>query len=209
MLILQILGWVFLPVFIASSVTTLPEYMSKRFGGNRIRIYLSILSLILYVFTKISVNLYSGALFIKIALGWDLYYSIMFILAMTGMCTITGGLAGVIYTETIQSVIMIGGGLTLMGFSFYEIGGIRNLYTRYMDTSYLNMSAPNIECAMPNKNAFTILRGLSDKDMPWLGFFLGQTPGSIWYWCSDQVRKLDCYYIQRKVFGFWFLVSIF
>jgi SSS family transporter len=187
MLILQILGWVFLPVFIASSVTTLPEYMNKRFGGNRIRVYLSILSLILYIFTKISVNLYSGGLFIKIALGWDLYYSILFILAMTGMCTITGGLAGVIYTETIQSVIMIGGGLTLMGFAFYEIGGMRNLYVRYMDTSYLNTSAPNIECAMPKKNAFTILRGLNDKDMPWLGFFLGQTPGSIWYWCSDQV----------------------
>ena len=57
MLILQLLGWVFLPVFIASSVATLPEYMNKRFGGNRIRIYLSVLSLVLYIFTKISVRL--------------------------------------------------------------------------------------------------------------------------------------------------------
>ena len=220
MLILQILGWIFLPVFLASSVATLPEYMNKRFGGNRIRVYLSILSLILYIFTKISVkmfveifsyqffeasktktlelkvNLYSGALFIKIALGWDLYYSILFILAMTGLCTITGGLAGVIYTETIQSIIMIGGGLTLMGFSFYEIGGMKQLYIKYMDTSYLENSTaniPNIECARPKPNAFTILRAIDDKDMPWLGFFLGQTPSSIWYWCSDQVRTIENY----------------
>ena len=187
MLILQILGWVFLPVFLASSVATLPEYMSKRFGGSRIRVFLSVLSLALYIFTKISVNLYSGALFIRIALGWDLYHSILSILAMTGLCTITGGLAGVIYTEAIQSVIMIGGGLTLMAFSFYEIGGMRNLYVKYMDTSKFNMSTPNIYCALPKSNAFTILRGVNDPDMPWLGFLLGQTPGSIWYWCSDQV----------------------
>ncbi len=133
--------------------------------------------------------MYSGALFIKIALGWDLYMSILFILGMTGLCTVTGGLAGVIYTETIQSVIMIGGGLTLMGYSFAEIGGLKNLYLKYMDDSNLeNLTSVAYECARPNPNAFTILRGLNDKDMPWLGFFLGQTPSSIWYWCSDQVK---------------------
>ena len=52
------------------------------------------------------VNLYSGALFIKIALGWDLYYSVLLILVMTALCTITGGLEAVIYTETIQSLII-------------------------------------------------------------------------------------------------------
>lgn len=34
----------------------MPEYLKKRFGGQRIRIYLSVLSLFLYVFTKISVS---------------------------------------------------------------------------------------------------------------------------------------------------------
>lgn len=56
MIVLQFLGWIFLPVYIASGVATLPEYMNKRFGGNRIRVYLSCLSLILYIFTKISVR---------------------------------------------------------------------------------------------------------------------------------------------------------
>lgn len=194
MIIIQILGWIFLPVFIASSVATLPEYMNKRFGGNRIRVYLSVLSLILYIFTKISVNLYSGALFIKIALGWDLYYSVLLVLGMTGLCTITGGLAAVIYTETIQTVIMIVGGLTLMGISFQKIGGYENLYLKYMDTSHINMSLPNVECAMPKPNSFQMLRDLYDTDMPWLGFLLGQTPSSIWYWCSDQVIILGKFF---------------
>ena len=56
LIILQLLGWFFLPVYIASGVHTLPEYMSKRFGGQRLRVYLAILSLILYVVTKMSVR---------------------------------------------------------------------------------------------------------------------------------------------------------
>jgi sodium/glucose cotransporter 1/sodium/glucose cotransporter 9 len=63
MFVLMILGWVFVPVYMASGVYTMPEYLRKRFGRQRIRIYLSCMALILYVFTKISVSfnsLYSG-----------------------------------------------------------------------------------------------------------------------------------------------------
>lgn len=49
------LGWIFVPVYIAAGVVTMPEYLQKRFGGQRIQIYMSVLSLILYIFTKISV----------------------------------------------------------------------------------------------------------------------------------------------------------
>ena len=66
MFALSLLGWIFLPVFVASGVATLPEYMNKRYGGNRIRVYLSILSLVLYIFTKISV------IFTKNTLKYDL-----------------------------------------------------------------------------------------------------------------------------------------
>lgn len=143
------------------------------------------------------VNLYSGALFIRIALGWNLYYAVLLVLGMTGLGTITGGLAAVIYTETLQSVIMIGGGLTLMGFAFHEVGGYQNLYIKYMnsvpakltrDAIYLTNTSLISEvdrCGLPNKNAFQMLRHISDNDMPWLGFLLGQTPSSIWYWCSE------------------------
>ena len=65
-----------------------------------------------------------------------------------------------------------------MGFSFYEIGGYKQLYLKYMDTSYLNSSMPNYKCALPKENAFQMLRGISDNDMPWLGFLIGQTPSS-------------------------------
>ena len=57
MFILILLGYVFVPVYMASGVYTMPEYLRKRFGGQRIRVYLSVLALLLYVFTKISVSI--------------------------------------------------------------------------------------------------------------------------------------------------------
>ena len=55
-LYLLMLGWLFVPVYMSSGVYTMPEYLRKRFGGQRIRIYQSVLALLLYVFTKISVS---------------------------------------------------------------------------------------------------------------------------------------------------------
>ncbi len=110
-ILLQLLGWLFLPVYIASGVCTLPEFMKKRFGGTRIQMYLAGLSLVLYIFTKISVNLYSGALFIQQALDWNLYISVILLLAATAFCTVTGGLAAVIYTDTLQAFVMVIGKL--------------------------------------------------------------------------------------------------
>ena len=48
-------------------------------------------------------------------MGWNLYYSIIGLLIITGLYTITGGLAAVIYTDTVQTLIMVGGGIAMMG----------------------------------------------------------------------------------------------
>lgn len=55
-----LLGWLFAPVYLTAGVITMPQYLRKRFGGHRIRLYLSVLSLFLYIFTKISVRIYGG-----------------------------------------------------------------------------------------------------------------------------------------------------
>ncbi|KAL5969281.1 Sodium/myo-inositol cotransporter [Taenia solium] len=223
-ILLQLLGWVFLPVYISSGVLTLPDYMQKRFGGSRIRIYLTVLSLLLYIFTKISVNLYSGSLFITEALGWNIWFSILFILAMTALITISGGLAAVLYTDLVQTLVMLFGAVLLTGIGFSKIGGFRGLleyYGQSINAIDVNATAgaalimnihsvassevlaglaptvdsvaasPNIsvdlKCSLPSRSAFVMLRDVSDPEMPWLGYILGQTPASIWYWCADQM----------------------
>lgn len=58
--VVLLLGWLFAPVYLTAGVITMPQYLRKRFGGHRIRLYLSVLSLFLYIFTKISVRTRGG-----------------------------------------------------------------------------------------------------------------------------------------------------
>ncbi|XP_061735132.1 sodium/myo-inositol cotransporter [Nerophis ophidion] len=195
LLLLQLLGWVFVPVYINSGVFTMPEYLSKRYGGNRLKVYYAFLSLLLYIFTKLSVDLYAGALFIQESLGWNLYVAIVLLISMTALLTVTGGLVAVLYTDALQAVLMIGGALTLTIISLVKVGGLEGVKTKYME------AIPNVTAIMaagnysyspschihPKPNSFRLLRGPLDEDNPWPGFILGQTPASIWYWCADQV----------------------
>ncbi|XP_070813792.1 sodium/myo-inositol cotransporter-like [Chaetodon trifascialis] len=198
LLLLQLLGWIFIPVYIQSGVYTMPEYLSKRYGGRRLKVYFAMLSLVLYIFTKLSVDLYAGALFIQESLGWNLYLSIIFLIAMTALLTVTGGLVAVIYTDTIQAFLMIVGALCLTGISLVKVGGLEGLRAKYMQATpnitAILLSSPNLtyfeSCHHhynPKPHALKILRGPRDPDLPWPGFLLGQTPASIWYWCADQV----------------------
>lgn len=195
LLLLQLLGWVFIPVYIHSGVYTMPQYLSKRYGGNRLKVYFACLSVLLYIFTKLSVDLYAGALFIQESLGWNLYLSIVLLISMTALLTVTGGLIAVLYTDALQAVLMIGGALTLTVISLIEVGGLEGVRTKYMQAipnvtaimatgNYTNPSSCSIK---PKPNSLRILRGPLDEDIPWPGFILGQTPASIWYWCADQV----------------------
>lgn len=195
LLLLQLLGWVFVPVYIHSGVYTMPEYLSKRYGGNRLKVYFAFLSVMLYIFTKLSVDLYAGALFIQESLGWNLYVSVFLLISMTALLTVTGGLVAVMYTDALQAVLMIGGALTLTVMSLIKVGGLEGVRTQYMkavpDVPAIIASGNftySPSCRIhPKENSLRILRGPLDEDIPWPGFILGQTPASIWYWCADQV----------------------
>uniref|UniRef100_A0A5K4F2D4 Putative na+/myo-inositol cotransporter n=1 Tax=Schistosoma mansoni TaxID=6183 RepID=A0A5K4F2D4_SCHMA len=168
----------------------------------------------------IQVNLYSGSLFLAEALEWNTWLSIIILLSITTLITVTGGLAAVLYTDTLQFFVMIFGATVLTILSFIKVGGFQGLLGAYGGaiaevnissregenllntmilavkekniTSLLELSSePTIDsrlrCSLPSRKAFRLLREINDPDMPWLGFLLGQTPSSIWYWCADQM----------------------
>ncbi|XP_069336049.1 sodium/glucose cotransporter 4 isoform X2 [Eulemur rufifrons] len=184
--LLVALGWVFVPVYIAAGVVTMPQYLKKRFGGQRIQVYMSVLSLILYIFTKISTDIFSGALFIQMALGWNLYLSTGILLVVTAVYTIAGGLTAVIYTDALQTVIMVGGALVLMFLGFQEVGWYPGLEQRYRH-AIPNATVPNTTCHLPQPDAFHMLRDPVSGDIPWPGLIFGLTVLATWCWCTDQV----------------------
>ncbi|XP_055767947.1 sodium/mannose cotransporter SLC5A10-like isoform X2 [Salvelinus fontinalis] len=184
--VLLALAWVFVPVYVSSGIVTMPEYLGRRFGGNRIRTYLSVLSLMLSVFTKISTDLYSGALFVQVCLGWNLYLSTVLMLVVTALYTIAGGLAAVIYTDTLQTFVMIIGAIILTITAFNKIGGYSNL-ERVYQAAIPSKIIPNSSCHLPREDAMHLFRHPVTGDLPWPGMTLGLTILATWYWCTDQV----------------------
>ncbi|XP_025938883.1 sodium/glucose cotransporter 5 isoform X3 [Apteryx rowi] len=184
--VLLALAWVFIPVYISSGIVTMPEYLQRRFGGERIRMYLSGLSLLLSIFTKISTDLYSGALFVQVCLGWDLYLSTVVMLVVTGLYTIAGGLAAVIYTDTLQTLIMVIGAIALAIKAFNEIGGYPNLEEAYLKAVPAKI-VPNTTCHLPRADAMHLFRDPVSGDLPWTGMTFGLSVMATWYWCTDQV----------------------
>uniref|UniRef100_A0AAX7SXR6 Sodium/glucose cotransporter 1 n=1 Tax=Astatotilapia calliptera TaxID=8154 RepID=A0AAX7SXR6_ASTCA len=186
--VIVILGWIFVPIYIRAGIITMPEYLKKRFGGQRIRIYLSLLSLVLYVFTKISADILSGAIFIQQALGLNIYLAVIALLAITALYTVTGGLAAVIYTDTLQTFIMLIGSFILMGFvKGYE--NFEKLYMQAVPSITGNISA---NCYEPRPDSFHLFRDPLTADIPWPGLVFGLTIQAIWYFCTDQVIVQRC-----------------
>ncbi|XP_004684609.1 PREDICTED: sodium/glucose cotransporter 5 isoform X2 [Condylura cristata] len=157
--VLLALAWVFVPIYISSEIVTMPEYIQKRFGGQRIRTYLSVLSLLLSVFTKISIDLYAGALFVHICLGWNFYLSTILMLIITALYTIA---------------------------AFNRIGGYGQLAEAYA-LAVPSKTVPNTTCHLPRADAMHMFRDPHTGDLPWTGMTFGLTILATWYWCTDQV----------------------
>jgi len=167
-LILLVLGWVFVPFYLRSNVFTMPEFLERRFSRH-CAVYLAAISIIAYIFTKISVQLYAASVVLERIAGWSLVKTAIVLVVATGIYTIAGGLAAVIYTDTVQTLILITGAVALTIIGLHRVGGLEHLRA-IVPPSYFHMIKPT-----------------SDPSFPWTGIFFGAPILGIWYWCTDQV----------------------
>ena len=172
--IVLLLGWLFLPFYMRSGVFTMPEFLEKRFD-SRSRWFLSIFSILGYILTKVSVTIYAGGIVISNLLGFDFTTSALMTVLITGLYTVLGGMRAVVYTEAIQTVILIIGAFIITILGLNAVGG----------WSELKMAA--------GSDHFNMWRPASDPDFPWTGMVFGGTIVGIWYWCTDQ------YIVQRTL----------
>src|SRR5277367_3980702 len=121
-LILLILGWVFVPFYLRSNVFTMPEFLERRFNRN-CAVYLAGISIVAYIFTKISVQLYAASVALERVAGWKLWQTAVVLVVVTGIYTVAGGLAAVIYTDTVQTLILICGAVALTLIGLHKVGG--------------------------------------------------------------------------------------
>lgn len=164
---LFLLAWLFVPQYIRTKVFTMPEFLERRFDG-RSRWYLTSVSLFAYVFTKISVHLYAGAILMREVAGWNYLTTSVLLIIATGIYTISGGLAAVIYTDLFQTFVLISGAVVLTALGLHHVGGFAGL-----------------RATLP-PDFFHLIKPASDPSYPWPGTTLGVVVLGIWYWCTDQ-----------------------
>ncbi|WP_339881452.1 sodium:solute symporter [Polaribacter vadi] len=175
--IVLLLGWLFLPFYMRSGAFTMPEFLEKRFDAKS-RWFLSVFSLAAYVLTKVSVTIYAGGIVVSELLGIPFWYGAIGIVIFTGIYTVIGGMKAVIYTETLQTVILIAGSLIITYLGLQEVGGWDQLQETVRNVS---------------PDHFNMWRPMNDPDFPWTGLLFGGTIVGIWYWCTDQ------YIVQRTL----------
>ena len=180
---LIILAGLFVPFYYKSAVETIPEFLERRFNA-RTRLILSCVSLVAYIFTKVSVTVYAGAIVFQ-ALLPDTFGSpqnafwvgAFFTVIVTGVYTVFGGIRAILYTAAPQAVIILFGSFVITFIGLDKLGGWNEL----------------VSTCKTQASDFALWRPLSDPDFPWLGVLIASPIIGLWYWCTDQ------YIVQRAL----------
>jgi len=186
-----ILGWVFVPFYSRSMVSTMPEFLERRYNKES-RTILSLISLVSYVLTKVAVTVYAGGLVFKEVFGIESIWGIDFfwisaigLVLLTAIYTVIGGMKSVLYTSVLQTPILLLGSLIILVLGLKAVGGWDEVLRI---TSAVKVN--DYGDTMTN-----LIRSNRDANFPWLGVLIGSAVIGFWYWCTDQ------YIVQRVLSG--------
>ncbi|KXI27629.1 sodium/sugar symporter [Paraglaciecola hydrolytica] len=109
---LLIVGKYFLPIFLKNEIYTMPQYLEQRFD-SRVKTIMAVFWLAVYVFVNLTAVLWLGGLAITTITGVELAYGMLFLGIFSIAYSSYGGLKAVAYTDIIQVIFLVFGGLIL------------------------------------------------------------------------------------------------
>ncbi len=171
--ILILLGLVFAPFYFRNKISTLPEFLERRYNATA-RSLLAFLAIIGALFMHIGISLYAGAVVFENFFGVNIWVSIIMISIITSLYTVLGGLKSVVITETIQTVILLFGATTMAVIAVMTLPdiGIHNL--------------AELKAALKPDQLVLLRSAESSPKLPWYSILLGYPVIGLWYWCADQ-----------------------
>jgi SSS family solute:Na+ symporter len=209
---LLVLAWVFVPFYARSKVFTMPEFLERRFSPSS-RWVLSVISLVGYVLTKIAVGVFAGGIVFRTLLPelqLDLGFVVMdsfwigsfLVIILTGIYTVLGGLRAVVYTDAVQTVVLVFGSALVTIFGLKALGGWDQL-REVCGSDMFNLWKPLIPDGVEGTWAPVLVTNAKDEivrqawyfngNYPWLGMLFCAPIIGLWYWCTDQ------YIVQRAL----------
>ena len=169
---LILLSLFFVPFYIRSGVTTLPDFLEKRYDRSS-RDWLAVISVVSAIIIHIAFSMLAGGIVLKTLFGLNMYVSVIVICLITAIYTIVGGLKAVVVTESIQTVVLLTGAFIISYAAYHKMGGWEPM------TEVLKSKG--------ELDKLSMLRPHGDPSgMPWYTVFLGYPILGIWYWCADQ-----------------------
>ncbi|MGC1205198.1 MAG: sodium/sugar symporter [Flavobacteriaceae bacterium] len=181
---LLIVGKYFLPIFIDKGLYTIPEFVEKRFSTN-LKTILAVFWIALYVFVNLTTVLYLGALALETIIGIPLVYGVIGLAAFAAAYSLYGGLSAVAWTDVIQVVFLILGGLVTTYLALNTVSGGEGFI------SGLN----TVFEAVPERFEMILDKSNPEyKNLPGLGVLVGgMWVANLYYWGFNQ------YIIQRTL----------
>lgn len=181
---LIIVGKFFLPIFIEKGLYTIPEFVEKRFSTN-LKSILAVFWICLYVFVNLASVLYLGSLALETIMGVPMMYGVIGLALFAAAYSLYGGLSAVAWTDVIQVVFLILGGLVTTYLALNAVS----------DGGGMVAGLKQIYQAAPEK--FTMILDEENKyfkDLPGLGVLVGgMWVANLYYWGFNQ------YIIQRTL----------
>jgi SSS family solute:Na+ symporter len=197
-----ILGWILIPFFMRSKVFTMPEFLERRFSPG-CRTFLSIVSLVSYIVTKVAVGIFAGgvvfsSLLPDMHLGPidSFWLGSIIVLCMAGVYVILGGMRAVAYTDVIQVSVLVLGSALLTYFGLTALGGwgvLRSTLSAEMFDLWKPLIPVGVEPTWEPVKETTRLAWYFHGNYPWLGMLFCAPIVGLWYWCTDQ------YIVQRAL----------
>lgn len=170
--VLILLALFFVPFYIRSGVSTLPDFLEKRYDRAS-RDWLAVISVLSAIIVHISFSLLAGGIVLHTLFGVNMYMSIIGISIITAIYTIVGGLKAVVVTESIQTVVLLCGAIIISVAAYNKMGGWQPMVEVLRDSGQMDR--------------LSMMRPHGDESgMPWYAVFLGYPVLGIWYWCADQ-----------------------
>ncbi|AXJ01887.1 solute:Na+ symporter, SSS family [Cyclonatronum proteinivorum] len=175
--VLVVMAVFFIPYYIKSRITTIPEFLERRFDV-RSRKYFSVITIFLSIVVDTAGGLYAGAIVVNVFFpDIPIWQTILALGVFAGLYTAAGGLKAVVYTDVLQAVILLFGASVLTYLMFSKF-----------DFSWASVTA-TVE---PEK--LSKIRPLDDPALPWLGTLIGVPVLGFYYWATNQ-------YIVQRVLG--------
>lgn len=169
---LILLALVFVPFYFRSRIRTLPEFLEKRYSRFA-RTIMAVMAIAAALLIHIGISLYAGAAVFQEFFGLNVLTSIVLISIVTAIYTVIGGLTAVVVTETIQTVILLGGAILVTVLSLMALpdAGVH---------SFAEFRAATKE------RQLSMIHTTNEGGLAWYAFLLGYPVLGIWYWCADQ-----------------------